>query len=79
MLIIFTMIKECREGTLKSPSEKLIMDGDDADENHNGDYEKELIYQDMILRNAKEIMLKIDFEIYNEMWFPRVTVEGFSY
>ena len=55
------------------------MNGDDADENHNGDYEKELIYQDMILRNAKEIMLKIDFEIYNELWFPRVTVEGFSY
>ena len=28
------------------------------------DYENEFVYQDMISRNAEEMVLKIDFEIF---------------
>ena len=30
------------------------------------DYENEFVYQDMISRNAEEIVLKIDFEIFSK-------------
>ena len=44
------------------------------DENHNVGYKEDCVYQNMISRYAKEMMLKIDFEIdscvafkYNEI------------
>ena len=52
------------EGTMKPSSENSInYEDDDLDEDHDVDYEEDCVYQNMISRQAEEMMLKIDFEI----------------
>ena len=56
--------KKYIEGTMKPPSENSInYEDDDLDEDHDVDYEEDCVYQNMISRQAEEMMLKIDFEI----------------
>ena len=49
---------------MKPSSENSInYEDDDLDEDHDVDYEEDCVYQNMISRQAEEMMLKIDFEI----------------
>ena len=48
---------------LKSLSENSIKYEDNLNENHDVDYQENCVYQNMISRNAEEMMLKIDFKM----------------
>ena len=53
---------------MKPPSENSInYEDDDLDEDHDVDYEEDCVYQNMISRQAEEMMLKIDFEIDSQV------------
>ena len=53
---------------MKPSSENSInYEDDDLDEDHDVDYEEDCVYQNMISRQAEEMMLKIDFEIDSQV------------
>ena len=57
-------------------------DEGDADENYPVVNEDEYVYQDIVSRNAKEVMFKVDLEKdswvavkYDNKWFPGIILE----